>query len=158
MIAMAEEEKKKGAKEKEEKKSVSIKGVGSDAYERMMKFARDSGKTLGEVTTEAYRTFLGTIEGVRNVSVNILEGAKSAMPKYVENMKKLEITQKDLQDIGHKVTFRNIDELTFVDVDNETFDKYVYMIINVKKLNIPSKLTKTKVLLKSNFVDSVTQD
>lgn len=156
---MADEEKKKGAKEKtEERKTVSIKGVGSEVYERMMRKARDSGKTLGEVTTEAYRTFLGTVEGVRNVSTNLIEGAKSAMPKYIENIKQLEISSKDLHEIGHKVSFRNIEELTLTDVDDEDFEKYVFLIVNVKSLKIPSKLKKSRVLLKSNFVDRIIQE
>lgn len=143
--------------EEEEKKSVSIKGVKSDVYNRMMKMAKDSGITLGELTNDAYRSFLATVEGAKNVSKSFIEGAGSAMPKTIENIKKLEITKTDLDEINHKVSIRNVEELTLKDMDDETFDKFIVSIVGVKKLIIPSKLKKSKVILRSSFVDEIIQ-
>ena len=143
--------------EEDEKKSVSIKGVKSDVYNRMMKMAKDSGITLGELTNDAYRSFLATVEGAKNVSKSFIEGAGSAMPKTIENIKKLEITKTDLDEINHKVSIRNVEELTLKDMDDETFDKFIVSIVGVKKLIIPSKLKKSKVILRSSFVDEIIQ-
>ena len=160
MITMPQKEKKEEEKEEEEseKKSVSIKGVRADIYNRMMGMAKDTGRTLGELTNDAYRSFIATVEGAKNVSKSFLEGAGSAMPRTIENIKTLEITREDLEEIKHKVSFRNINELIFKDVDDETFEKYVVSIVGVKKLMIPAKMKKSKVLLRSSFVDEIIQE
>lgn len=152
------EEEEKEEREEAEKKSVSIKGVKSDVYNRMMRMAKDSGRTLGELTNDAYRSFLATVEGARNVSKSFIEGAGSAMPKTIENIKRLEITRKDLEEINHKVSLRNIDELTLKDIDDETFEKFIISIVGIKKLMIPSMLKKSKVILRSSFVDEIIQE
>ncbi|MCY0851628.1 MAG: hypothetical protein OWQ34_02690, partial [Thermoplasma acidophilum] len=104
-------EKEKKDEEETKKITISVKGIRDDVYRNVSELARHTGKTIGEITNDAYRTFLGTVEGVRNISQNFIEGAKGAISRYIDNFKKLEITADDLKDLGQKVAFRNIDEL-----------------------------------------------
>jgi hypothetical protein len=85
----------------------------------------------------AYKTFLATASSARQISRNFVEGATQGLPRYVENIKNLTIEKNDLKEIGHRVAFRNIDNLEFKNIDNETFEDYVESITNVKNLKIP---------------------
>ncbi len=154
---MAEKENKK-EDEQTEKISISVKGVRDDIYRRVSQVAKETGKTVGEITNDAYRTFLGSIENVRNISQSFVEGAKSVVPRYIDNFKNLEITGKDLKDFGQKVSFRNIEELTFTDVSDEDFERYIAYIDGVKVLKIPKTVRKTTAIKKSTFVDKIEQD
>lgn len=151
------EEREENQENEQEKKSVSIKGVKRDVYNRMIQMARDSGRTLGELTNDAYRTFIGTIDGARNVSQSFVEGTKSAKVTAIENIRNLTLNRTDLEEIGHRVDIRNIDDLDLGDVDDETFDKYVHQITGVKNLTISKDLKKAKVILKSRFIDNIIQ-
>lgn len=154
---MTEKEVEPEEERKEENRSVSIKGVKKDVYQRMMHLARDSGKTLGEITNDAYRTFISTVDGARNVSHSFIEGAKGTRITSIENIRTLTLDKKDLEEIGHQVDIRNIDDLTLENIDNETFDQYVKTITGVKNLTIPAKLSKSRILLKARFVDNIIQ-
>ncbi len=155
MLAMTDEEKE--SEQLDDKKSVSIKGVKKDVYNRMMRLAHESGKTLGELTNDAYRTFIGTMEGARNVSHSFIEGAKGTRITSIENIRNLVLTSKDLEEIGHQIDIRNVDDLTLEGLNNETFDKYIRGITGVKNLTIPKDLSKSKVLIRSRFVDNIIQ-
>ncbi|MGC8608555.1 MAG: hypothetical protein ACP5UV_01650, partial [Thermoplasmata archaeon] len=122
------------------------------------KIAKETGKTIGEITNDAYRTFLGSIENVKSISQNFMEGAKSVVPRYIDNFKNLEISGKDLRDFGQKVSFRNIEELIFTDVSEEDFEKYVAYIDGVKVLKIPKSIRKATAIKKSTFVDKIEQE
>lgn len=144
-----------------ERKSISVKGVKKDVYKRMIQLARDSGRTLGELTNDAYRTFIGTIDGARNVSQSFMEGTvegkKGSRIISIENFRNLKLSKKDLEEIGHKVEIRNIDDLDLSDINDEMFDKYVHSITGIKNLTISSSLKKSKILLKARFVDNIIQ-
>ncbi len=143
--------------EKVYRKTISIKGVSADLYKRIQKVSNDTGKTIGQVTDEAYRSFVGSVDNAKHLSESFMKGIKEGSSHIIENIKVLEITGDDLKEINRKIIFRNIDELTFKNVDNETFDKYVNSIIMVKVVTIPKTLSKAKVLLKGNFIDKIVQ-
>ncbi|KAA8923443.1 hypothetical protein [Thermoplasma sp.] len=151
-------EKEKRDEEETKKITISVKGIRDDVYRNVSELAKHTGKTIGEITNDAYRTFLGTVEGVRNISQSFIEGAKGALPRYIDNFKKLEITADDLKDLGQKVAFRNIDELIFRNITDEEFSKYVAFIDGVKILRIPKTVKKTTVIKISTFVDEIVQE
>ncbi len=152
-----EEEYTEEEKTENERRSVSIKGVKKDVYNRMIQLARDSGRTLGELTNDAYRTFIGTLDGAKNVSQSFVEGTKASKITSIENIRNLSLSKNDLEEIGHRIDIRNIDDLDFGDVDDETFDRYIHHITGVKNLTISSKLKKSKILLRARFVDNIIQ-
>ncbi len=156
LITMTDEEKER-SEEEDEKKSVSIKGVKKDVYQRMMHLARESGKTLGEITNDAYRTFISTVDGARHVSQSFIDGARGSKITSIENIRNLTLSKKDLEEIGHPVDIRNIDDLTLEGLDNDGFEKYVRAITGVRNLTIPKGLSKSKVLIRARFVDNIVQ-
>ncbi len=151
------EEKEEKTQEEEHTQNISVKGIKKDVYDKVSQIAKVTGRTLGEVTNEAYKSLIGAFDGAGHISRNFREGLAGSVSRYVENIKNLDLTKKDLEEIGHKTVFKNIDNLVLVDVDDETFDRYVDAIINVKVLSIPVSLKKSKVLLKCSYVDSITQ-
>jgi len=151
------DEKEEKTQEGENTQNISVKGIKKDVYDKVSQIARITGKTLGEVTNEAYKSLIGAFDGAGHISRNFREGLSGTMSRYVENIKNLDITKKDLEEIGHKTVFKNIDTLVLVDVDDETFDRYIDAIINVKSLSIPASLRKSKVLLKCSYVDTISQ-
>lgn len=152
-----EEKETEEESQQDEKKSVSIKGVKKDVYNRMIQFSRDTGRTLGELTNDAYRTFIGTIDGAKNMSQSFVEGTKSGKITTIENIRNLSLSKADLEEIGHKVDLRNIDDLDLGDVDDDTFEKYVHHITGVKNLTISKSLKKSKVITRARFVDNIIQ-
>ncbi|ARD84358.1 hypothetical protein [Ferroplasma acidiphilum] len=156
---MAEENKETETTEDENvvRKTISIKGVSADLYRRIQKISNDTGKTIGQVTDDAYKSFMGTVENAKHLSDGFMKGMKEGSSQFIENIKELEITGNDLKEIGRKIIFKNIESLTFKDIDNETFDKYVNAIIMVKTVTIPKGLSKAKILLKGNFIDKIVQ-
>lgn len=143
--------------EKIVRKTISIKGVSADLYKRIQKISNDTGKTIGQVTDEAYKSFMGTVENAKRLSDGFVKGMKEGSSQYIENIKELEITGDDLQEIGRKIIFKNIDTLTFKNIDNDMFDRYVNAIIMVKTVNIPKSVSKARVLLKGSFIDRIVQ-
>ncbi|WP_337860006.1 hypothetical protein [Ferroplasma sp.] len=139
------------------RKTISIKGVSADIYKRIQKLSSDTGKTIGQVTDDAYKSFMGTVENTKHLSEGFMKGVKEGSSQFIENIKELEITGDDLKEIGRKVIFKNIESLTFKDIDNETFDKYVNAIVMVKTVTIPKNLSKAKILVKGNFIDKIIQ-
>ncbi|AAT43860.1 hypothetical protein [Picrophilus oshimae] len=142
-------------KDEIEIRTISVKGVSSDIYKKIHKIAMETGKTIGQITDEAYKNFISSVENARTISQSFMDGLKQGSSQYIENIKELEISKVDLEELNRKVIFRNIDNLTLKDLDNDSFDRYVSGIIQVKNLNIPKKLSKAKVIVKCNFVDKI---
>ncbi|MGC8506074.1 MAG: hypothetical protein ACP5NK_05135 [Thermoplasmata archaeon] len=141
--------------ETEEKRTVSIKGVSDRIYRKMTQIAKDTGKTIGEITNESYKTFLGAVEGAVGISKEFVKGAKSAKVEVVSNFKNLEITGKELLEIGNRVSFRNIDNLTISDISEEDFNSHIDSFIQIRNLVIPENVRKSIAVKKCNFVDNL---
>ena len=116
---------KEETENEETKQNISVKGVRKDIYGRILKLTRDTGQTLGEITNEAYRTFLSGVEGAKHLSKNFIEGATKGSVKYIENIKTLTINGEDLAEISTKIVFRNIDTLIFEDISTDDSTKHV---------------------------------
>ena len=139
----------------ETKQNISVKGVRKDIYGRILKLTRDTGQTLGEITNEAYRTFLSGVEGAKHLSKNFIEGATKGSVKYIENIKNLTINGEDLAEISTKIVFRNIDTLIFEDISTDDITKHVESLTNIKVIVIPKSVSKASILLRSTLIDEV---
>lgn len=157
---MPEEEKKQDEQGGEGKTVISIKGVRKDIYQRMMRLARDTGKTVGgEITNEAYKNFLGTVDTAKKVSREFIDSARAQQVRYIENLGSLEITGgQELREFGRKVVFRNIKELRITDVDEDTFTSVVDGIINVNSLTVTGNVRKMTVISRCSFVEKVNKE
>ena len=139
----------------DEKKNISVKGVSKNLYNRVLNIARDSGKTLGEITDDAYSSIVATVDGAVNVSKSFVEGAKKGSSKIIENIKNLDLTEKDLADIGQRVTIRNVEHLVLKDMSDSAFNSGINLIVHVNDLEYVDTIKKTSILLKSKFVDRI---
>ncbi len=153
---MTEAEEEKMETENEgEKQNISVKGVRKDIYTKVLKLTRDTGQTLGEITNEAYRTFLSGIDGAKHLSKNFIEGATKSQVKYVENIKSLTLEKNDLKEFPGKIAFRNMDLLVLSDLTTEDVENHIATISNVKVVKIPGTVSKASILLRSSFVDEI---
>lgn len=150
-----EEDENKDEQPKEEKQNISIKGVQKEIYSRVLKLTRDTGKTLGEVTNEAYRSFLSGVDGAKLLSKNFLEGVSSSQVKYVENIKSLTLEKSDLEHFTGKVAFRHMDLLILKDLTTEDVESHISSITNVKVVKIPDTVSKASILLRGSYIDEI---
>ena len=148
---MEKDTEKEVTENEESKQNISVKGVRKDIYGKILKLTRDTGQTLGEITNEAYRTFLSGVEGAKHLSKNFIDGATKGSVKYIENIKTLTINGEDLAEISTKIVFRNIDTLIFEDISTEDVTKHVESLSNVKVIVIPKSVSKASILLRSHM-------
>ncbi|MEM0195707.1 MAG: hypothetical protein QW364_03310 [Thermoplasmatales archaeon] len=142
-------------KKEEDKESVSIKGIQKNLYERMKSLARETGRTVGEVTNDAYKIALSAASQTRKVGEEFFQGLSEKRVMMVRDLKKLDISGEELREYKKKVAFRNIEELTFKNLGKEDFDQYIDSITNVKILSLPKEIPKFDVLEKCTFVDEI---
>jgi len=141
-------------KEKEDKESISIKEVRKDLYERVKNLAKETGKTVGEVTNDAFKVLLAAASETRKVGEEFLHSVAEGTTTYVQDLKSIEITGPELVKNNKKVTFKNIENLIFRNITETDFDSFVESIINVKTLEIPKEISKFKVLERVKYVDN----
>lgn len=153
---MTNETKRTGKNEstdREESKSISVKGVNSDLYRKVIEKAIETGKTIGEITNDAYKTLLSTMEFALQKSSNVLKRDF----EVVSNFSELTISDADLKELGKPVAFSNVDKLDLSAVSNENFDKYIKSLLHIKKLIISSELRKSLILTRAKYIDKIEQ-
>ena len=152
------------------RKTITIRGVDSDLYNRVVNLSRQSGKTVGEIMNQAMSTFLGLVgkagekidEAVfkaRETGKAFIEGFNEAKKDVViiSDIEELEANKNEITSLGKPVLFRNIKKLVLEDIDEPTLDRYIDSIVSVDELVIPRSLNKFKVLQKCKFVKRITQ-
>ena len=152
------------------KKTITVRGVDGELYKRIVNFARESGKTVGEVMNQAMSTFLSitgkagekiddAIYKAKETGRAFIEGFNESRKDIlvVSDMVELTANKNEIISAGKPISFRNIKRLVLEDIDEQTFDNYIDSIINVDELVIPRSLNKFKVLQKCRFVKSITQ-
>ena len=142
-------------RERSRREGVFIRGVDRSLYHEISEIARRAGKTIGEITNDAYKLFLSTTCFLEDVARSFEEGLKGVT--VVGPVKELEVTGRDLESFGRKVAFRGIDRLVFRDVTLDTFEKYVSRIVLVEELVIPADMPKLPVLAKCRYVGKIVQ-
>jgi hypothetical protein len=152
------------------RKTITIRGVDSDLYNRIVNLSRQSGKTVGEIMNQAMSTFLGlagkagekideAVFKARETGKAFIEGFNEAKKDVViiSDIEELEANKNEITSLGKPVLFRNIKKLVLEDIDEPTLDRYVDSIVSVDELVIPRSLNKFKVLQKCKFVKRITQ-
>ena len=143
------------SKEKEERTSVTIRGVDKDLYNRLSILARETGKTIGELVNESMRLMLSLTDSLGKTITSfgeaLREGWKEARDKYLEIslLDELVVTKKDLEELDKPVVFKNIKRLVISDdVPYELFEEKVREIIMCREIVIPRGYPKLKVARK----------
>ncbi len=135
--------------------SITIKGVQKNTYDRVKELARETGRTIGEITNESYKIFIATAHETKKAGEELIKGLKESVSQTIENIKTVEITGEELRVNNRKVTFRNIDHLVLKELSENDFENYVASLINIKKLEVPKEIPKLKVLDRSRFIDNI---
>lgn len=139
----------------EEKENISVKGVQSSIYEKVKQIARETGKTVGEITNESYKIFISAANETRAAGQEFIRGVKESSAITIENISNVEISGDDMKAYDKKIIFRNIGSLIIKDIKKEEFEKYISSIINVKHLEIPKAIPKMMVLERSKFIEEI---
>ncbi len=158
---MAEEDKENAeptSEEKEDEKNVSVKGIQKDLYHRILDLARSTGKTVGEITNDAYKGFLITVNSAKEVSKNLVEGAKQSKYQSISNLGQVDITGSELKDFDKQVSFSHIKKLRISDITDSDFTKHIAEIQNVAELTVSKEVKKVSILKKCSFVDKIKQE
>ena len=74
VIDQDNDEQKKDSKSEE--KNVSVKGVQKSLYQRILELGKETGRSVGELTNDAYKALLLTASGAKEFSQHFVEGAK----------------------------------------------------------------------------------
>ncbi len=137
--------------------TISVKGVKKDLYEKIKKIARETGKTMGEVTNDAYRLFVSTANSVVETGEQFIEGLKESNTFVISDINNLELSGDEIRKINKRISFRDIENLKLKDVTESDIENYIASFINIKRLEIPSNINKLKILEKSRFLGEIVQ-
>ncbi|MCI2414118.1 MAG: hypothetical protein MPF33_02510 [Candidatus Aramenus sp.] len=151
-------------KKEEEKKTVTIRGVDQELYNRLNELAKRTGKTVGELTNQAYKIFLGVTDTAKKVAITAVESGKSLVEGFketaeivtVSDVDEIEITKDEIRGLDKPVAFRNVKKLVFVGIDDSDLEK-IKEIVGVDEVVIPKGVNKIKLLQKCRMVKRVTQ-
>ncbi|MFG1446243.1 MAG: hypothetical protein AAE975_03625 [Thermoplasmatales archaeon] len=149
---MAEDKTRSDNKDTE---NISIKGVQKRLYERVKGLATDTGKTVGEITNDAFKVLLAAAGETKKVGEEFIQAVIDSKSTFVQDISSIDITGPDLAKNNKKVIFKNIQNLVFKDITEADFEAYVESIINVKNLEIPRGISKFKVLERAKYVDNI---
>lgn len=152
-----------------EKKVITVRGVDKDLYERVVKMARDSGKTVGEVINDAIRTFLAfsgkvgqkideTTQKAIGIGKAFVEGYNEAGKNIliISDLEELHVNKNEIISAGKPISFRDIKRLVLEDIDQDTINNYIDSIISVDELVVPPSVNKLLLLQKCKFVKKIT--
>lgn len=144
------------------KKDVTVRGVDAALFNRAAEIAKRTGKTMGDVVSEALRLLIylsdnlaAGMEPVADAVSRGLKGAESKVsytfssiaPAIVSDLEELEVSKEDMEQFGRRIVFQNVKRLVFRDdVDAKTFEKYVALIKDCEKVKPPKGVSKLLVL------------
>ncbi len=149
---MADKKKESGDEDTE---NISIKGVQRRVYERVKKLANETGRTVGELTNDAFKVLISAAEETRKVGEEFINAVRDSRVTYVQDLNSIEISGSELAKNNRKVAFRNIQNLVLKDITESDFDRYVESLVNVKFLEVPKSVSKFKVLERAKYVDNI---
>ncbi|MFP3166696.1 MAG: hypothetical protein RXR36_05395 [Nitrososphaeria archaeon] len=139
-------------KNKEDEKTVTIKGVRSDLFKKIKEMAYQSGKTVGEITNRAYESLLNGAQGLGEISRSFQKGIQESGSILISSLDELSVDSKEILSEGKRVVFRNIKKLTLTSLDDATIEKYIGGIYEVEELNASGNFSKIKLLARCNHV------
>ncbi len=143
---------------KNDSKNVSVKGISKDIYRKILQLARDTGKSVGDLTNDAYKALLSTADGALEVSKTFVQSARESKVQVISNIGELEISGKEISDLKKRVSFRGMKKLVITDISDEDFASKIQSIHNVDLLIVPKNVSKATVITKCSFVEKIEQE
>ncbi len=141
--------------DRQDTENVSIKGIQKRVYARVKDLARDTGKTVGDLTNDAFKVLLAAAGETKKVGEEFFQAVKDSKITYIQDLNSIEISGPELVKNNKKVSFKNIGNLTFKNMSEADFESYVDSIVNVKVLEIPKDISKFKVLERAKYIDDL---
>lgn len=145
----------KAKSRKDDTENISIKGVQKRLYERVKSLATDTGRSVGEITNDAFKVLLAAAGETRKVGEEFIQAVRDSKASYIQDLNSVEISGAELVKNNKKVIFKNIQSLVFKNLSEADFERYVDSIVNVKNLEIPKEISKFRVFERAKYVDNV---
>ncbi|MCH4814712.1 MAG: hypothetical protein QXY87_10045 [Saccharolobus sp.] len=146
------------------KKTITIRGVDEKIYRKLTEIARSSGKTIGEVTNQAFKTFLDISDAAKRTASGVVESGKTFIEGFKEGMgnliiisdiDELSVNKEEIMQTGKPIAFKGIKKLNLVGISDDDIEKYIQEISDVDELIIPPSVNKLKLLQKCRRVKRV---
>lgn len=142
-----------GSEESGEKKTVTIRGLNTDIYDRVSRLARETGTTIGEIVNEALRRYITTLENISKAIDNMIRAGDVVV---ISGVSSLTVTRADLETLDKPVVFKDMDELIFADdVNNDIIKSKVARIVNVNTVYVPKSVSTLLIASKSELVKKI---
>ncbi|QKQ99196.1 hypothetical protein GWK48_01205 [Metallosphaera tengchongensis] len=152
----------------QENKTVTIRGIDSKLYERIVKLAHDTGKTVGELTNQAMSQFLSAVAEAEMITYNVKDSIKNTGKAFIDgfneskknvlvisNIGELTVYKSEIISSNKIISFRNIGKLSLPDLDQETLDKYIDSLVYIDELVIPPSINKILLMQKAKFIKKI---
>lgn len=133
----------------EVKKTISIRGVDKNLYNKLSAIAREVDKTIGDLVNEAIELFVKVTDGVTETVSKIIHESY-----VIKNLDRLVITGKELNELDRPVMLLNIRELVLKDLDDTSLDA-IAKIMRVDKLVVKGHVNKVKLYSKLDRVSHI---
>ena len=153
-----EKENTKNKGEDENQKTVSIRGIASDIYRKILQISSETGKTVGELTNEAYRKMVQTSMLVEKAAEKALEKKFKTADTIVENIGQISLTNDEIGNLYGNVGFRNIGTLELIDVSDINIINKISFISEVQTLKLSGGTKKVNLLNKLNDVRLISEE
>ena len=139
--------------ESSEKKTVTIRGLSTDIYDRVSRLAKETGTTIGEIVNEALRRYITTLENISKAIDNMIRAGDVVV---ISGVSSLTVTKTDLESLDKPVVFKDMDELVFAeDITNDLIKNKVAKIVNVNTVYVPNSVSTLLIASKSEFVKKI---
>lgn len=138
-------------------KSVTIRGVNSEIYEQFAKKMKISEMNIGDALSKMMTDVMADFDEVfPDLSSESLRDQIPLKRISINHHDELSISRKDLEDSNARISFNNIDLLTFEkDVSRDDFIKFVRSINHCDEVKLPSVLPKLIALSLMNSCENV---
>jgi Ribbon-helix-helix protein, copG family. len=139
--------------ESSERKTVTIRGLSTDIYDRISKLAKETGTTVGEIVNDALRRYIATLENISRAIDNMIRAGDVIV---ISGVSSLTVTRADLETLEKPVIFKDMDELVFADdVTNDLIKNKVARIVNVNTVYTPKSVSTLLIASKSELVKKI---
>ena len=149
---------KTNKQEEVNEKTVSIRGIASDIYKKILQISSETGKTVGELTNEAYRKMVQTSSLVEKAAEKALEKKFKVADTIVENIGQITLNNDEIEKLYGNIGFRNIDKLELSGLSDINSYGKISFISNVKVLKLTKGTKKVNLLGKLNDVSQIVEE
>ncbi len=141
--------------ERKDEKTVTIKGVKRDLFEKVKRMAYESGKTIGELTNRAYESLIASAQGIGQVTRSFQKGLAESSAVVISSIKELSVDGEEIRREGKRVVFRDVERLTITNLTDEIIESYIGGIEDVKELKVTGSFSKIKLLSRCSDVEKI---